>query len=494
MSLTSKVAINATALAVGRIAAAGMGIVAVGISTRYLGVANYGDLAAALAFVALVNIVTDLGLWNIGARELAKRPEETQRIVGGLVAIGIAFSLGAAALGAVAAFLIYGGETDDLTRKAILLLLAMAPFSAPLGVASAYFIAKQQAYMGMLGSVISSVVSLVMLVVVVELDLGFTGVVLTYVVALAAQALVVTGLAARKIRIRPTVDRAISGQLFRWALPLGITFVVWGLYWRIDIVLLSVLASHRQVGLYGLAYKLVDALAVFPSFVTITLLPEFARLTERRERLAEIVDKAAGVMQVGALALFVPGVLFAEEIIVLIGGSDFAAAAPVLRLLLVGVALTYVGQVFGQALIALNAQRRLLVMSLLILPANVAFNLILIPVWGASGAALAFALTEVIHLALLLRIYRDFARLPRIRRGARVLAAGCAMAAAAVVKLLPVTGNGGLILTLGLGGALAIALYVGALYALDAMPTEVHTNVVRPLWARLRPRARPAAP
>ncbi len=485
-SLTKKVAVNASALAAGRVAAAGLGVVSVGISSRYLGLGGYGQLATAVAFAALVGLVADIGVWNIGVREIAKRPEDTQRIISGLVTAGLALSLGAAIVGAIAAFAIYPGHGDELIRRAILLLLVTLPLAAPYGAASAYFIARQQPYMGMLSSVVASVVTVAALVLATAFDWGFTGVVLAYVSAGVVQGLLMIVLARRRVSLRPTSDLTLSRQLLTWALPLGGAMFVHGIYWRIDIVLLSVLASHVEVGLYGLVYRMVDALVTLPGFVTITLLPELARLTEQRARFDQIIDKALAVVQIGALAVFVPFVLFAEEITRLVGGSDFARAAPVLRLLMVGVALTYLGSIFAQAIFALNGQGKLFKLSVVLLPANVALNLALIPAWGASGAALAFALTEVIHLAVLLLLYHGSARPPRPRRSVRVLAAAGVSTAAAAVKLLPLHGEGGTIVTVILGFALALALYVSTLYALGAMPREVHGNLVLPLWGKLR--------
>jgi O-antigen/teichoic acid export membrane protein len=485
-TLTRKVALNATALAAGRVASVCLGLVSVGISTRYLGLHGYGELATAIAFAALVNVVADIGIWSIAAREIAKRPEETQRIISGVITAGLVLSLGAAAVGVIAAFAIYPGNGNEPIRRAILLLLVTLPFAAPYGAVSAYFIANQRAYMGMLTSVIGSVVTLIMLIVVTALDGGFTGVVVAYVTAAAAQAVVMIALSAGKISIRPSTDLALSRQLLGWALPLGGAMFIHGIYWRIDLILLSLLSTYSEVGLYALVYRLVDALVTLPGFVTITLLPEFARLTERPARFDEIVEKALRVIRIGAVAVFVTFFVFADEITDLVGGSDFAGAAPVLRLLMGGVALTYVGSIFGQAIFALNGQRKLLTLTAVLLPANVALNLVLIPPWGASGAALAFTLTEIVHLAGLAFIYRGFATLPHPRRGGRLLVAAGVSATAVVVKLLPLGGQGGLILKLVLGTVLALALYVAALYALDAMPREIHANLVLPVRTRLR--------
>ena len=306
----------------------------------------------------------------------------------------------------------YAGQDDELVRRAILLLLVTIPLAAPFGAAIAYFVARQQPVMGAITSAFGSVMTLALLVTATSLDWGFTGVVLAYVSAAAAQWALMMMLARGKVRLRPSGDPALVRTLLGWALPLGGAMIIASLYWRIDIVLLSAISSDEQVGLYGVSYRMVDALVTLPGFVLITLLPEFARLAEQRPRFDEIVQKAFNVMQVGAVAVLVPSVVFAPEITEVIGGSDFRDAAPVLQLLMVAVALTYLSAPVAQAFTALNEQRRLLPLAIVLLGANVGLNLALIPVWGAEGSALAFALTEVLHIAVIFSLYRRFARLP----------------------------------------------------------------------------------
>jgi O-antigen/teichoic acid export membrane protein len=110
-------------------------------------------------------------------------------------------------------------------------------------------------------------------------------------------------------------------------LPLGGAMLVHSLYWRIDIILLWVLASSAEAALYGLSYGIVDALVALPGYVTVNVLPELAGMDEQRARFAELVQK-----------------------------EDFTNASPVLQILVVGVALTYLGSMLAQALVGLNRQ------------------------------------------------------------------------------------------------------------------------------------------
>ncbi len=488
MSLARKIAVNASALAAGRAIATVLGIVSVGLATRYLGVDGFGALATALAFSSLLTMATDAGIWTIAAREISKRPEDSGRIFATTLTLGFGLSLLAAVAGLLVAFLVYSGESNALTREGILILLLTVPLSAPYGAVNAYFISQQKAWVGSTALVTSSVVQVLGVTLATGLDWGFTGVAAAYVAGAFSQGALILSLAAGRISLRPSWDPAMAGQLLRFTLPLSGATIVHSLYWRIDLILLSVLASDRQTGLYGLAYRVVDALAVLPQYVLITLLPEFSRLASSRERLHEVAEKAATVMYVAAMAILCIFVGFAGEIVEVVGGPAFDDAEPILQVLVVGVALTYTSAVLAQVVVAVNAQVRLLRLTVTLLPVNIALNLALIPLWGALGAAVAFVLSEVLHLALLARIYRDYSRLPYPRHLLQVIAAAALVGAIASVKFLPFADDAAPILVLLVGVPMAMVAYASALYALNAMPREVHTHLVSPIWDRLRTR------
>ena len=487
-SLSHRVAVNASALAAVRVASSLIGVVSVGVSTRYLGVDAFGALTAAIAFQAVATTLNEIGLSTIGAREIAKRPEDTQRIAGTLITAGLGFSVLAGVVGLGIAFALYGRGGDELTWQAIPLLLLTLPLAAPSGAVSAVLVARQQAALAALGAVAGTVVTLAGVVIAAELDAGFTALVLAYVAAAVAHTAVMVALAAGKVRLRPSRDRALTTRLIRWALPLGAATIVHSLYWRIDLILLSLLSSDAQVALYGLAYRVVDALVALPGFVTITLLPEFSRLVQQPGRFEQAVEKGFRVFLVAAAAVIALFVAFASEIVEVVGGEDFQDSAHVLQILMIGVALIYLSSIFGHAFTAQNRQRELLWLSLVLLPSNVALNLLLIPAWGATGAAAAFAATELVHLTGIMLLYRRFGRVPRPKRWAGVLVAVAAVALVGLAKLLPPISHADPVLVLLVGGSAAAALYVATLYALGSMPPELHRQFVLPLWRRLRPK------
>lgn len=487
MSLARKVALNAAALTAGRLLMMASGVVTVGISTRYLGTADYGAFAIAMAFVSIFGAVPDLGLSTIGAREIAKRPHETRLIVGSIFTVTLIIS----AIAAVACFggtnLVYRGADDRLLREGIAILLLTLLAAAPNSAADAYFVSAQKAYLSMIGSLAGTVAALTLLVLATTLDWGFLGVVSAYAGGWAVHAAVMTSLLLRRVPISLSFDVALWKQLLRWSLPVAGLALVATLYARLDIVLLSFLRSDSDAGIYSVAYKVVDILVMLPPYVMVTLLPAIARLDHHSQRLAELTQKAFAALQVGAVAVFVLLVGFADEVVEIVGGSRFERSAPVLQILMVGVAATFAGHVFGNALVALNQQARMLKLGLALLAFNLALNLALIPPWGVYGAAVALSVTEVVGLLLIARLYKSVGRLPTIYRGPQVLLAAGAMAVVVLAKTLPFASSLGPVIVVALLGSASLAVYVGCLYAMRAMPAEVHTAIVVPLWRRLRP-------
>ncbi len=494
MSLTRKVALNTTVLAVGRVVTACAGLLTVGISTRYLGIDAYGALVTAVALITVVGALGDVGVSAIGAREIAKRPDETERLLGGVFTATLFLTVPVAVVGVATALIAYSGPSEELQRYGVLFLLAPLPLGALAITYGGYFVAQQKAYLGTISSVGAAATQLLVLVLAVSLDLGYLGVVAAYASQAVASSAISVLIGARLVRIRPWLDLKLGKQLFLWALPIGVDRLIATLYARFDILMLSLMATERAVGLYGLAFRLVDILTLLPTYAMVTLLPEFARLSEIRDRFDYVFSMAMSVMQTAAVGLIAFFLVFADEVVQIVGGPGFAGAANVLRILMVGAGLAYVSVVFGQSLIALNHQKRLLILSFTGFPVNALGNIALIPVLGATGAAIAFVATEVFSVVVLAILYRGVGRkLPVPQRVPQTLAAACLAGSVALFKLVPVEGAAVPWLTVGIGGVAFVAIYVGSLYALRAMPPVIHQNLVLPAWGRLQGSVRTAA-
>ncbi|HVW17556.1 MAG TPA: polysaccharide biosynthesis C-terminal domain-containing protein, partial [Solirubrobacteraceae bacterium] len=487
LSLAHKLAINSLSQGLRQVVQAVGGLASVAIVSRHLAIDEYGAVLAAMAFVSVFSLAGDFGITVTTARLMAREPERRDELATASLYAWIAFA--ALAAGAIAglAQVVYPGAERALIRHAAMVLVIPMALTPLGGMAGAIAIVEQRAWLLAVGAVLSRVASLGAIVLAASLGYGPIGIAAAFASGIAFDALFPFLLIRPRMPVRGSPRRiaATIRRLVGIAAPLGAIVVLNGLYFRLDALLLSLLGSTRDVALYGVAYKGYDMLLVLPGFVMVTLLPVLARLAPGDERFREIVQKAfAGmcllVAPVAALALL------GREIMVALGGSQYAGGGLVLALVLLGVLIACLNGTLVQVMVAQGRQRVVLRVTALTLCVNAIANVVAIPLWGVRGSASALLLSEAVSLAGTLLVYRTLAPLPRVPAPARLVAAVGCMAAAMSVRYV-VSGGDGVRLLVGV--AAGSVAYVAALVALRAVPPYVG-DLVRGIAAAARGRVR----
>src|SRR3989344_4738799 len=100
MSRSITFARNSAVQIIGRIISTALGVVGVALIARYLGTAGYGHYSTVIAFLQLIAIVADLGLYLTPLQELGSTPEDehgwrfgsglTLRLITGAVVFALA--------------------------------------------------------------------------------------------------------------------------------------------------------------------------------------------------------------------------------------------------------------------------------------------------------------------------------------------------------------------------------------------------------------------
>src|SRR5436189_153809 len=116
-------------------------------------------------------------------------------------------------------------------------------------------------------------------------------------------ALLLAVLAARRTSIMPIVRPAAWAALLRRALPLGLALMIAAVYFRADALLLSILKGSHAVGIYGVAYRLLEALIAFPGFFYISVFPLLSQAWARRDlaNLREVTQRAFDLLVLAAV-------------------------------------------------------------------------------------------------------------------------------------------------------------------------------------------------
>jgi O-antigen/teichoic acid export membrane protein len=210
-----------------------------------------------------------------------------------------------------------------------------------------------------------------------------------------------------RLMLADVAPRYHIGRWVRTALPLAGTDVTEMLLLNADVLILGLFVAPEQVAFYFAATRLAQVLAYVPYSATAATAQKFAKLGGPADRpeLQALIGRTATLSTVvtgfGALLLS----LYAAPLLSLFG-EDFAAAAPIVTLLSLGIVVSCAFGPGEDVLNMLGEERVCSIGFLLALIVNLALNFALIPLFGLAGAAIATLSALALRGALLAAIAR----------------------------------------------------------------------------------------
>lgn len=161
-----------------------------------------------------------------------------------------------------------------------------------------------------------------------------------------------------------------------------------------DILVLGVWTDSATVGVYGVATRIAALTAFILVAVNSVTAPRFAALHAQgdHEGLERLAQRSAGWMLLAALPIILFLLLFPELILQLFG-ADFVGGASLLRILALGQLVNVSMGSVGYLLMMTGCERLLRNIVMLSALFNFVGNLVLVPTFGAMGAAVSTAIS-----------------------------------------------------------------------------------------------------
>lgn len=230
--------------------------------------------------------------------------------------------------------------------------------------------------------------------------------------SLALTAVITLFIVLRKAPATQATDKQIrlTVDFVRQAWPFALAIFLMTIYTRIDGVMLEQLLADGsyQAGLYAAGYRLLDAVNMIAFLFTPLLLPMFVKLGSDRDALRSLLRTAFEIMFVLCVCTAFLGVFFRQEIMDLLytEANDFwGKVFGLLILSFIPIGMMYV---FGTLQTSLFSIKRLNILYLGCVMANVVLNFLLIPQFQAAGAAAATLATQaLVAIALIIFTVND---------------------------------------------------------------------------------------
>ncbi len=194
-------------------------------------------------------------------------------------------------------------------------------------------------------------------------------------------------------------------NLWKEALTLGLVLFLIQFYFRIDTIMLELLSSKVEVGLYSVAFNLMEGTFFIPSIVMAAIFPGLSQTKQFLNyfRKGLLLLSLTGIAGGGAVFLL------AEIIIKMFFAQEFQGSGEVLKILALAIPIIFWGYLMTQSLVALDHNRIYLGITAFAVLLNVLLNYWLIPEYGAEGAAIATVITEaLIPLSCFIMILKHY--------------------------------------------------------------------------------------
>jgi O-antigen/teichoic acid export membrane protein len=193
----------------------------------------------------------------------------------------------------------------------------------------------------------------------------------------------------------PGLDRALAASLLREALPLAVALTMNVVYFRVLMIMTSLLASKTATGLYATSFQVFAVLFSLPLLVLSSALPLLSVAgRDDSERLRFGLQRMTEVALAGGIAFVLAIVALAPVLIPFLGGGQYRGAAPVLQIQAFALVAVFVGQTWQLGLLSLRRQAALAWANGGALAVVVVAGAILIPTDAARGAAIAAVIGE----------------------------------------------------------------------------------------------------
>jgi O-antigen/teichoic acid export membrane protein len=369
---------------------------------RFWGVDALGYYTSITVVAGLLSFLFDPGLSGLLLREVARDPSKTRSLLSTALALLTLGALPSAIVTTLLAWLVVGGGAA--TAAAALASSAWLVVGGYNAALTAIFHAMARMDLETKIVAVERMIALLLAVVVIATTRSMFLLIGALVVARIA-ALAINLVSVRKIVGASPLDfdRAATGRMLAEGVPFWSHNLFTILYAQQSVLLLTLLSSSREVGLYQSAAVIYQQAPLVATTFNRALFPSLARAWQAHDRFT--VMRGLRVSLVGTITsgilLALASALAAEPLITALYGEAFTPAVVAFGIFALAMPFAFVNSSLGTGLTVMGRQRLRASVSLVGVVLSVGLNLVLIPRYGYLGAAAETPITGAVMVALL---------------------------------------------------------------------------------------------
>jgi len=379
---------NIASLGGGEILSRALAFLALAYLARVLEPEGLGVISFAAAFTVYMSIAIRAGYMDIGAREVARRPDAAAAIASSAILVRLAIAAGLwVLLCGIAVLLERPWEV-----KLVLVIAGLSFFTLALDTSWVFkglernrpvaitMLLSQILYCGLVFFAVHGP-SDVYLVPLAQFVGEFAAAVALVALLFSGARLDWTlreGFALLKQAGSPIALRALRLVLFAF-----------------DVILLGFVRSEREVGLYTAPYRICFLLLAIGTAIGASYLPVISRAAVAgAERVSRVGERALHLCVALAAPVAVGAMIVAEPLVGTLFGAEYLEGVTAFRIVLAGASVAFLFGILHNVLVACDRLRYEVGITAVAAALNIGLNVALVPGYGIVGAAVASTIPD----------------------------------------------------------------------------------------------------
>lgn len=396
--LNNKIVYNAGWLIIGKIGQSLVNLVVGILTARYLGPANYGLINYAAAYVAFFTSICTLGINSVIVKEFVDAQEDEGTIIG--TSLGLRAISSVLSVVSIICLTVLLDKNEPETQIVVALYSVSLLFSI-YDVFTYRFHAMLQSKNAAITSLIAYFVTAIYKVILLILGKPVTYFALATSIDYLCIALIHSYIYIRSKGRKISFSWGYGKQLLLKSCHYILSSLMVSIYAQTDKFMLKQMIGETENGYYSTAVSLCSMwcfiLSAIIDSVNPVIMQAYREDENKYNRLNCVLYRIIFYICVVVSIFFV---VCGDWIVNLLYGEAYLPATAPLKIITWYTAFSYLGVARNAWIVCENKQKYLKYVYASAAAANVLLNLFLIPIWGASGAAMASLMAQVVTIMI----------------------------------------------------------------------------------------------
>lgn len=393
MSLTRKIAHNTLIQFGGKFISILLGVFTIALMARYLGQVGFGQYSTITAFLQIFASLVDMGLSLTVVRLISDPQNDQQKIFNNLFSLRFFSALIFLCLAPlVVIFLPY----DNLVKIGVAVTAISFFFSALNQIIIGLFQKELKMIVVTAAEVAGRIALLVLVVIFAFYNFGLLYILLAVIFGSIINFAINYIFALKYVKIAFAFDWQVWIKILKLTWPIAVSIAFNLVYFKADTLILSLVRSQAEVGLYNAPYRVLEILVNFIFMFMGILLPVLTAYWAQKnyDKFKQIFQKTFDILVIISVPMVFGTMFVAKDLMVLIAGQEFIESGVILQILIFATAIIFINSLFGYTIVILDKQKQMVWVYVLDAIIALVGYIITIPIYGYYGAAVFTIISE----------------------------------------------------------------------------------------------------